>query len=95
MHTTLDLADEAIAKTGLSERALCRQLGVAPTNISMARRRGNMSPLLAGQLAETLGQNVEHWMAIAVLESTPKSRTSERLARAIGWKAEQRKIPGF
>ena len=95
MHTTLELADAALAKTGLSERALCRELGVASTNIAVARQRGNASPLLAGQLAATLNLNVEHWMAVAVLESMPKSRSRERLARAIGWKTEQRTNPGF
>lgn len=85
MQTSLELVDAALVKTGLSERALSQQLGKAVTNIAMARQRGNTAPDVAGQLAEILGLNVEHWIAVAALESMPKSRARDRLAKAIGW----------
>jgi plasmid maintenance system antidote protein VapI len=83
MKTTLELVDAALAKTELSERALSTKLGMAPTNIAMARQRGTVSPLVAGQLAALLDLNVEHWIAVAVLESAPKSRMTDQLRRVL------------
>jgi len=85
MENTLQLADAAIQTSGLSERALCKELGVAVTNIAMARKRGSLSPIVAGQLAARMGLDVEHWIAVSVLESAPKSDSTNRLRRAMGW----------
>jgi plasmid maintenance system antidote protein VapI len=83
MRTTLDLIDAAITKTGMSQRELCRHLGVSVANLAMARQRGSVSPIVAGQLAALLDLNVEHWMAVSVLESTPKSRVTDSLRRVL------------
>jgi len=84
MKTTLELLGKATDKLGpISERALSQRLGHSATAITTAKQRGNLSPILAGQLAEIVGENVEHWMAVAVIEGTPKSRITDSLKRAI------------
>ena len=84
MKTTLDLLDRATKAIGpISERALSQRLGHSPTAITTAKQRGNLSPVLAGQLAEAIGEDIPQWMAIAALEAAPRSRVSEHLRRAI------------
>lgn len=84
MKTTLDLLSKATDKLGaISERALSQQLGHSPTAITTAKQRGNLSPILAGQLADIVGENVEHWIAVAVIEGAPRSRVTDQLKRAI------------
>ena len=84
MKTTLELLDKAKDKAApLSERQLSMQLGHSPTALKQARTRGNVSPILAGQLAEMLGENVEHWIAVAAIEAQPRSRVTDHLRRTI------------
>lgn len=44
----------------------------------MAKKQGRLSPALAGNFAMELGEDLEHWMAIAALEA---EKDSELLAR--------------
>jgi hypothetical protein len=84
MKTTLELLEKAAAKVApLSERQLSMRLGHAATTLAMARRRGSLSPVIAGQLAELTGDDVVQWMALASLESEPKSPVTDRLKRMI------------
>lgn len=84
MKNTLELLAKASAKAApLSERQLAMRLGHAPTKLAMARRRGNVSPVLAGQLAEMLGENVEHWIAVAAIEAQPRCRVTDHLRRVL------------
>lgn len=82
METTLQLLEKALA-TGKSQRALSRDLGLADTALGAAKHRGSLSPVAAGQLAAMLGEPVDHWIAIAVIESEPKSRVTEQLRKAL------------
>ena len=83
MKTTLDLLAAAKTTLGVSERALSERLGHSPTTLTTGKRTGSLSPIVAGQLAELVGQPVAHWMAIAALESAPKSRITDHLRRAV------------
>lgn len=84
MKSTLDLLAKAAAKAApMSERQLSMKLGHSPTALSMARRRGSLSPIVAGQLAELAGEDIEHWMAIAAIEAVPKTRATEHLRRIV------------
>ena len=53
----------------------------------MAQKRGRLSPVLAGHFAMKLGENPEHWIAVAALEAEPESSLLEELkAHANKWR---------
>ena len=54
-------------------------VNLSKSAISMAQKRGRLSPTLAGNLAIKLGENPEHWIAIAALEAEPDSTLLEQL----------------
>ena len=87
MKSTLDLLERAKSSLGpTSERALSLRLGHAATTLTTARQRGSLSPELAGQLADTLGMppaEVAQWMALAYIESKPKTAATTRLHRLL------------
>lgn len=84
MKNTLQLLEKAQQKTApLSERQLSIQLGHSPYAIRACRTRGNLSPVIAGQLAELVGEDVREWIALAALESEPRSRVTDHLRRAL------------
>lgn len=87
MQTTLDLLDRALAVTKLSERKLAEQLGYSPNACASSRNHGSLSPVMAGQLAELVGEPVQKWIALAALEASSPARTPagvrQRLLRAI------------
>ena len=83
MKTTLDLLAHVKQTLEISERALSIKLGHSPTNITSGKQSGSLSPVLAGQLAELVGQSVQHWMSVAYLESQPKTRVTDHLRRVL------------
>lgn len=79
MQNTMELLDKALEvhpapwwhkKLNLSRNALHN-----------ARTRGNVSPAIAGALAEELGESVEKWIVIAALESERESACKSRMVR--------------
>lgn len=84
MDRTLSLVTRAMEASGAkSRRALSQRLGYSPTAITNALQRGSISPTMAGEMAELSGEDIPRWMAIAWLESQPKSPITERLKRAV------------
>lgn len=88
MDSTMQLLDRALAtmknkEPGATEAAFSRSLGLNRSTLAVARSRGNLSPVAAGQVAALLGEPVDHWMAVAALEAAPKSRATEQLRRMI------------
>jgi len=71
MPKTLDLLDKALKQKSASEWA--RTFNISPSAITNARARGRLSPSLAGNIAIKLGENQQHWIAIAALEAEPNS----------------------
>jgi hypothetical protein len=79
MQNTMELLDKALdmhpapwwhKKLNLSRNALHN-----------AKIRGNVSPAIAGALAEELGEPVEKWIVIAALESERESACKSRMVR--------------
>lgn len=79
MQNTMELLDKALEvhpapwwhkKLNLSRNALHN-----------AKIRGNVSPAIAGALAEELGEPVEKWIVIAALESERESACKSRMVR--------------
>ena len=88
MNSTIELLDHALATQRqsdpkASERALSMRIGLSAAALAVARKRGNLSPVAAGQLAVLIGEDFEHWMAVAAIEAEPKSRQTEQLRRMI------------
>lgn len=71
MQTTMDLFEKALTKQHAA--AWAREFNMTPAAISIAKRQRRLSPVLAGNLAIKLGENPEHWMAIAAMEAEPES----------------------
>ncbi|WP_234971089.1 hypothetical protein [Lampropedia hyalina] len=46
-----------------------------------ARLRGRLSPILAGAIAEKLGEDVQHWITVAVLETEKESGALDHLKK--------------
>ncbi|MBT2303803.1 hypothetical protein J7E70_25495 [Variovorax paradoxus] len=79
MPTTMDLLELALENSNL--RALSLALGLSEEALRTARSRGRLSPLLAGSLAEELGQDPAKWIVIAVLENERESASRTRMLR--------------
>ena len=88
MNSTMQLLDKAIKQAQaedppVSERAFSKRIGLSHAALSVARSRNRLSPIAAGQIAAQIGEDVEHWMALAAIEAQKKSRVTERLRRLI------------
>lgn len=80
MKCTLDLLDMA-ARTAKSESQLAQELKLHRTTLSTARRRGRLSPVVAGKLAERMKQPIAEWIALAALEAEPDIHGTEAIQR--------------
>jgi hypothetical protein len=84
MTHTLELLDKAL--TIKSASAWSRTLNIVPSAITNARKRGRLSPTLAGNLAIKLGESPEKWICIAAMEAEPESSLLQELkATAKTW----------
>jgi len=67
--------------------AWARDMNITRAALSMAKRNKRLSPVLAGNFAMKLGENPEHWIAVAALEAEPESELLTRLlANANNWR---------
>jgi len=78
MLRTLDLVDRALAQEA-NQAHWCRELGIGRNTLAVARHRGQLSPAIAGHLAELLGEEPTLWIALAALETAPPSAARDRL----------------
>lgn len=79
MQTTMNLLDAALEKHPAPYWH--KKLGLSRTVLHTAKIRGNLSPAIAGALAEELGEPVEKWIVIAALESERESACKSRMVR--------------
>ena len=77
MQTTAQLLEHAL-KTRPA-KFWCDRYYIRESTISTAKKRGRLSPVLAGNLAYDLGEDVTKWMAIAATETERETPMSERL----------------
>jgi hypothetical protein len=80
MQNTMELLNKAL--TFQKAARWCETLNLDPSVISQARRRGNLSPALAGNLAIELGEDAEHWIAVAAIEAEKPSPLLDRLRKS-------------
>lgn len=85
MQNTMELLDRALNVKHAA--AWANDLNITRATFSMAKKAGRLSPALAGNLAIELGENAEHWIAIAAIEAEKKTALLERLkARQAIWR---------
>jgi hypothetical protein len=82
MQKTLELLDQALQVKRASQ--WCNDLNLDPSTMSQAKKRGRLSPTLAGNLAIELGADPEHWIAVAALEAEPQSDLLTSLKKRAG-----------
>jgi len=71
MNKTTELLKKALEIKKAAE--WCRQMNISEAALSLARKRGRLSPTLAGQFALALGEDPIRWTAIAAIEAEPES----------------------
>jgi len=85
MQTTMTLLDAALAIKPAADWH--RDLKLSRNALHTAKQRGNLSPAIAGALAEELGEDVQEWIVRAALESERDSACKERmLKRFANWR---------
>lgn len=85
MNSTMQLFARALETKHAS--AWARDFNITPEAFSMAKKKGRLSPVLAGNLAIELGEEPEHWIAVAALEAEKDSELLARLRkRANSWR---------
>lgn len=67
IKTTLNLLEVALALH--NGATWCREMGVSVSALSQGKKRGRLSPMMAGYLALRLGLNAEHWISVATFEA--------------------------
>lgn len=77
MAATMELLAKALATKRASH--WCNDFGIDRSVITQAKKRGNLSPALAGNFAIELGESPEHWMAVAAMEAERDSPLLQRL----------------
>ena len=77
MQTTQDLLTKALTMHTAAKWA--DTLDLTRQTFANAKRRGRLSPVLAGHIAMKLGENPTQWIAIAALEAEPESSNKKRL----------------
>lgn len=79
MQNTMDLLDSALKLHSAAEWH--KQLDLSRNALHSARQRGNLSPSIAGALAEALGEDPQKWIVIAALEGERESACKTRMVR--------------
>ena len=81
MPHTLDLLHAALKKQ--SAAAWCRDMNLTRAAFSQARKRGRLSPTLAGNLAIELGADAIFWTAVAAAEAEPEGPLRKRIEQTL------------
>lgn len=88
MQTTMNLLDEALLVQPVPYWT--DKLQLSRSALHVARNRGNLSPAIAGALAEELGQDAKQWIVVAALESERESACKQRMLKKLtnAWKTK-------
>ena len=88
-ENSLDLIDIAMRKVP-NQAHWCREMGISRTTLAMAHRRGYLTPIVAADLARLLGESIEHWTTLALLDSQPQSAKVKKLRALVTDESKQR-----
>ena len=81
MNQTSLLLERALKKKNAA--AWCRELNISRSTFSMAKKKGQLSPALAGCLAMKLGEDRNHWIALAAIETEREGPLKEQMLQAL------------
>lgn len=81
MTATIDLLNKALQQKRAA--AWAREFNLDRSTFSQAQKKGRLSPLLAGNIAVELGEDPEHWIAVAALEAAENDKDSMLLDRLL------------
>lgn len=81
MQSTLELLDAALLQHPVPYWT--EKLKLSRSALHTAKLRGNLSPAIAGALAEELGQDVKTWIVVAALESERESACKTRMLKRV------------
>ena len=82
MPTTMQLLDRALKVQPAARWA--DALDLSDSTITQAKKRGRLSPTLAGELAAHLGEDPRDWITIAALEAEPDTSLKKDLVKRLG-----------
>lgn len=77
MERSITLLNRALSET--SQGALADAIGVDSSAISNCKKMGQLTPVLAGNIAVFLNENVTNWIAIAAVESVRDCKAKKLL----------------
>jgi hypothetical protein len=81
MQNTMQLLTKALSVKRASRWS--EELDIDISTIAQAKKRGHLSPSVAGAIADKLGENVKQWIVIAALESERESACKTHLIRRL------------
>lgn len=81
MHSTSELLAWALKKH--PAKHWCDRYSLNKSALYNAKKRGHLSPALAGNFAIDLGLDVSYWMAIAATETERDSEMNERVKKLL------------
>jgi hypothetical protein len=81
MPTTITLLEKALQVKRAA--AWARELNITESAFAQAKKRGRLSPTMAGTLAEQLHEDAARWTAVAAIEAEPDSPLRDRLLRSL------------
>ncbi len=84
MRHTLDLLAKLRERNpDKAERALAIEMGYSDTAFQQVKKRKNMSPEMAAEVAARVGEDPREWALQAIVESTHDPKQKARLARLL------------
>mgnify|MGYP001306920817 CR=1 FL=1 len=81
MANTMQLLTKALELKRASRWS--EELDIDVSTIAQAKKRGHLSPAIAGAIADKLGENVQQWIVIAAMESERDSPVKTHLLRRL------------
>ena len=81
MTSTIDLLTKALRMQ--PAKYWCDRYDINQSTLSTAKKRGHLSPVMAGNFAIDLGEDARHWMTIAAMETERESPLLERLKSSL------------
>lgn len=82
MPTTMQLLARALSVKPQARWA--DQFELSDAALSQAKKRGRLSPTLAGSIAAELGEDPQAWITVAALEAEPESTAKAKLMKKLG-----------
>ena len=79
MQNTMQLLEKALSVKSAAEWH--KHLNLSRNTLHTAKNRGNLSPAIAGALADELGEDAAAWMVIAALEGERESACKAKMVK--------------